>query len=271
VTTVVDPFGLSGRVAVVTGAAQGIGRACAASLARAGADVALCDLDGPGAAGAAAAVGDDFGVRTFGTAADVTDVSQMAAFAAQVHDELGAPAAWVHNAGGMGGRPTVPVVDVDVDDWDAVVRINLRGSFVACQAGARAIRRGPDGGRGGAIVLIASLQGVVAAPHLSAYAAAKAGVVHLTRTLALELAPDIRVNGVAPSFTETPATRAVVTPERKAASEAAIPLRRVGQPDDIAGLVTVLASPIAAFVTGQTLIADGGLSLTTARPTRDRE
>ena len=74
-----------------------------------------------------------------------------------------------------------------------------------------------------------------------------------------------------PSFTETPATRAVVTPERKAASEAAIPLRRVGQPDDIAGLVTVLASPIAAFVTGQTLIADGGLSLTTARPTRDRE
>jgi NAD(P)-dependent dehydrogenase (short-subunit alcohol dehydrogenase family) len=116
---------------------------------------------------------------------------------------------------------------------------------------------------------VCSLQGMRASPHLATYGAAKAAVAHLTQTLALEYGPQgIRVNAVAPSFVETPASAALVTKERREASIRAIPLGFLSQPPDIAGTVLALASELTRFVTGQIIIADGGLSLTTARPHR---
>jgi 3-oxoacyl-[acyl-carrier protein] reductase len=119
------------------------------------------------------------------------------------------------------------------------------------------------------IVNVCSLQGVQASPQLAVYGAAKAGVAHLTKTLALEYAHrHIRVNAVAPSFVETPASAAMVSPERREASLRAIPLGFISRPADIAGTVLAMAGDLTRFVTGQLVVADGGLSLTTARPHR---
>jgi 3-oxoacyl-[acyl-carrier protein] reductase len=135
--------------------------------------------------------------------------------------------------------------------------------------GGRNEQTGDEPEPSAAIVVVSSVQGIVGSPHLVAYGAAKAGLIHLVRTLALELAPDrIRVNAIAPSIIETPSVAALVDPERRRASEASIPLGRIGRVEDVAGLAVTLASPLGAYVTGQTLVVDGGLSLTTARPTR---
>ena len=172
----------------------------------------------------------------------------------------------VHNVGGWAGTRPAAVVDTDPDDWDAVIGLNLRATFLGCRAVAR---RMIDVGRGGAIVNLCSLQGLRASAQMAAYGAAKAGVAHLTQTLAVELAPHgIRVNAVAPAFIDTPASRANVSEERRQLSASTIPLGRIGVPFDIAGPVVFLASPLSAFVTGQTIAVDGGLTTTVLRPPR---
>jgi 3-oxoacyl-[acyl-carrier protein] reductase len=256
---------LSGKAAVVTGAAQGIGRACAVLLAEAGADVVCVDLDERGLVETNAAVR-AAGRRGVILTGDVRDpqVADLTADAAL--DELGRLDIAVHNVGGWAGTQPAAVVELDPDDWDAVIALNLRATFLGCRAAAR---RMIDGGRGGAIVNLCSLQGLRASAQMAAYGAAKAGVAHLTQTLAVELAPHgIRVNAVAPSFIDTPASRANVSEERRRLSAETIPLRRIGEPFDIAGPVVWLASPLAAFVTGQTIAVDGGLTTTVLRPPR---
>lgn len=254
-------FGLDGCVAVVTGGGQGLGRAICEALASVGARVAVLDIDGELAEDVAASLPGE----TLALALDVRQKAEIDDAVADVVRHLGPVRVWVNNVGGMASVSPGPSLDVGQADFERVVELNLTGTFLACQAAIATMRASG----GGSIVNVCSLQGVQAAPQLAAYGAAKAGVAHLTKTLALEHARDgIRINAVAPSFVETPASASMVSPERRAQSLQAIPLGFISTPPDIAGTVLAFASDLTRFVTGQVLVADGGLSLTTARPYR---
>jgi 7-alpha-hydroxysteroid dehydrogenase len=260
-----DPFGLDGRTAVVTGGGQGLGRAICEALAAAGARIAVVDHDADLADDVARALPGE----SIAIVADVRSKADLDDVASEVAARLGAIRTWVNNVGGMAGAPAGPSVEVPQADFERVVELNLTATFLSCQT---AIASMLSGGTGGTIVNVCSLQGVQAAPQLAAYGAAKAAVAHLTRTLALEYARSgIRINAVAPSFVETPASTALVSPERREQSIRAIPLGFISAPSDVAGTVLAFASDLTRFVTGQLVLADGGLSLTTARPHRGAE
>jgi 3-oxoacyl-[acyl-carrier protein] reductase len=253
-STLATLVGLTGKVAVVTGGGQGLGLGIAQALTAAGARVVVLDID------------DSLGESAVGMAADVRDQAMLEAVVARIEAELGPVSVWVNNVGGMAAAPPGPTIDLSADDLSRVLELNVTGTLLACQVALRSMLAA---GSGGAIVNVCSLQGVKASPHIAAYGLAKAAVAHLTQTLALEYADrGVRVNAVAPSFVETPASSAFVTAERRAVSLAAIPLGFISQPADVAGTVLALASDLTRFVTGQLIVADGGLSLTTARPHR---
>jgi NAD(P)-dependent dehydrogenase (short-subunit alcohol dehydrogenase family) len=196
--------------------------------------------------------------------ADLADPAAWRAAVVQAAGELGEIDGLVNNAATVIGAPA-SLAEQDLDDFSATLAMNGTSVLAATQAAAE-LMRGP-----GAVVNIASLQGTNASPGLYQYGAAKAAVIQLTKSLALELAPrHVRVNAVAPAMTLTPAVTAGVSPERRAASIEAIPLGYAGEAEDIAGTVCFLLSDHARFITGHVLVADGGLSLTTARPHRGR-
>ncbi len=257
-----DLFGLTGRVAVVTGGAQGLGRGISELFAAVGAKVAVLDID----VELAEDVARSLPTESIAIGVDIRHRAELDGALAEVLRRLGAPRTWVNNVGGLAGVAAGPTLELTASDLERVLELNVTGTLLACQC---AIASLIATGEGGAIVNICSLQGMRGSPHLAAYGAAKAAVAQLTQTLALEHAPDgIRVNAVAPSFVETPASAALVSAERREASVRAIPLGFISDPADIAGTVLALASDLTRFVTGQVIIADGGLSLTTARPHR---
>jgi NAD(P)-dependent dehydrogenase (short-subunit alcohol dehydrogenase family) len=171
----------------------------------------------------------------------------------------------VNNVGGMGAVTARRFEELSVSEWDELVSFNLRPTFLVTRAVLQSAAR--DALR--AIVNVGASLGERAAPHLSAYGAAKAAISQLTRTLAVELGPEgVRVNCVAPGFTSTPAAAHHVTDERRRATANSVPLGRVAVPDEMADAVVFLASDFASFVSGQTLIVDGGLLCTTLRAPR---
>jgi NAD(P)-dependent dehydrogenase (short-subunit alcohol dehydrogenase family) len=262
-------LGLGGRVAAVTGGANGIGRACALALAGEGAIVVSLDLDRDGSDELVTLSAPMPGsvVALIGDACDPVALARVVERAADVGgldiavNVVGSPGRVQQPAAQAG-----PTMQMTAQDWSSVVDATLLPTFVGCKAFAQAMI---DGGRPGSIVNIGASLGIRAAPHHAAFAAAKAGVHHLTQSLSFELAPhQIRVNCIAPLFVETPGSRAAVSDARRQLSAAAIPLGRVAQPEDIAGPVLFLASRLSSFVTGQTLLVDGGLFCTTLRPPR---
>ena len=239
---------LSGKVALVTGSTRGIGRSIASTLAAAGARVAVVGRDTANAQAVAADLGDAH--RGFGC--DVSDPTQVAALVAAVEEQLGSCDILVNNAGITRDNLMLRMKD---DDWDAVLDANLRSAFVAIRAASRGMMKR----RWGRIINITSVVGLMGNKGQANYAASKAGLIGLTKSVAKELASrNIVCNAVAPGFIQTDMTDAM-TAEARAVLQGQIPLERLGAPGDVAQAVAFLASDMAAYMTGQVLVVDGGL------------
>ena len=244
---------LSGKIVLVTGAQQGIGRAIALRCAAAGADVAVNWLDDEAAAQAIAGEIRAGGRRALTVRADVARLAAVEAMVAAVEDGLGPIDALVNNAGVF---PRVPFLELRESDWDYVLDVNLKGTCFCAQAVAK---RMVAAGRPGAIVNLTSGAAYRGSPRGAHYCASKGGVVSLTRQMALELAAyRIRVNAIAPGLTDTAQPRYGSSEAEIAATAQTIPLGRIAQPDDIARTAVFLASEEAGFVTGQILHVNGG-------------
>lgn len=263
-------LGLTDKVSVITGAANGIGRACAHELARAGTHVVISDL--PGERAAAEQVAKE--VRALGREALVVDAdasreSDFETLVAAALERFGRIDVGVNNAGRTGRPPEgagAPLfhkptsLEAGLDYWNEMLEVGLTSVYLGARAFARAmVSREIQG----SIINISGHAGMRASVGLAPYGAAKAGVIHLTKTLGAELAPHgVRVNSVAPGATDTRALRQYFAdPKRRERAAAGVPMGRVGTPEDIARVVVLMASDLAGWVTGQTLSADGGQSI----------
>lgn len=240
---------LAGQVAVVTGGSRGIGLAISRALAAAGARVAVIGRDGARAAQAATSLAGD---GHAGYACDVADAAAVQGVLERLQAELGEVSVLVNNAGITRDNLVVRLRD---EDWEAVLATNLRGPFNTIRAVARGMMRR----RAGSIVNVTSVVGITGNAGQANYAASKAGLIALTKSVAKELASrGIRCNAVAPGYIETDMTAALDEAQAAAIRER-IPLGRFGQPEDVAELVRFLAGPAARYITGQVVVVDGGL------------
>ena len=263
-------LGLEDRVALVTGAGNGIARATAHQLAEAGCDVAVVDRDVEAAERTVAEVTAK-GRKAVAIEADVTDPAAPAAMVDRAVAALGPISVAVNVAGGTAGV-NKSFLDITIEEWHRPLALNLDSTFLSVQAEAIAMVKA---GLRGTIVNVGSSRGVTAAPNLSPYGAANAGVIHFTKTAAIELAPYcIRVNCLIPGTHWTVGTRAHMNnPDAPASvreffakSAAATPLGDLGAPEQTAGVALFLASELSSYMTGNSVVSDGGILHTTARP-----
>jgi len=243
---------LQDRVALVTGAAQGIGRAIAEGLAADGAKVVVSDINGEGAAAAAAAIAETYGVATAAVAGNVADATDAVAMVQAASEQLGGLHIVVNNAGIT--RDAL-LLRMKEGEWDAVLSVNLKGAFLVTQAAVRPMAKA----RWGRIINIASIVGAMGNAGQANYVAAKAGLIGLTKTVAREYAArGITANAVAPGFIATAMTE-VLSDDIKQNLLAQIPMGALGTPADVAAAVRFLASEAAGYITGQVLHVNGGM------------
>ncbi|SMH62614.1 glucose 1-dehydrogenase [Azospirillum agricola] len=250
-------FDLTGRTALVTGASSGLGRHFAGVLARAGARVAIAARRAEALADTRAAI-EAAGGSAVAIAMDVTDPASVRRAVGEASDALGGIDILVNNAGITTSRP---FLDMEEEEWDRVLDTNLTGcARVAREVGRRMRDKGQNGGKGGgAIVNIASILGLRVAGQLSSYIASKAGVVHLTKAMALELARhDIRVNALCPGYLETEMNADFFASPAGQTLIKRIPQRRLGRLDELDGPLLLLASDAGSYMTGSVIAADGG-------------
>jgi len=242
---------LDDKIAIVTGAGQGIGKAIATKLAAEGATVVVTDLN----EGTAKETADGLGNGSVGLQLDVTDRDSVDATVAQVKEQLGRIDVLVNNAG---WDKAEPFVDSEVATWDRIIAINLYGQLHTCHA-VLPVMAEQGGGR---VVNIGSDSGRVGSSGEAVYSAAKGGVIAFTKTIAREMArAGVTANCVSPGPTDTELFASIGGEKLRAALTKAIPLKRLGQPEDLANAVAFLASDEAAFITGQTVSVSGGLTM----------
>jgi NAD(P)-dependent dehydrogenase (short-subunit alcohol dehydrogenase family) len=249
----VSLFDLTGKTAFVTGASRGIGRAIAVALAQAGADVALVARTAEGLADTAADV-TALGRKAIVIPADVTSQTEVVDAAAAAIDQLGHVDVVVNNAGGSNFM--VSFRDLRLSGWDKLIKLNLTSAVYVCHAFAGHLLDR----RSGSVINVASVAGVASSPLISPYGAAKAGLISLTKTLAVEWAADgVRVNALCPGWTATDLNRTLWDdPVTGPATVAGVPMHRWATAQEMAGPAVFLASDAASYVTGQSLVVDGG-------------
>lgn len=249
-------FDLKGKVAIVTGSRRGMGRGIAERLAYAGANVVISDVDLAECEKAAKQISEMHRVQALAVKCDVSKKNEVDNLIAKTLERFGKLDIMVNNAGIY---VTKAFLEYTEEEWDKIISINLKGVYLCSQAAAKEMAKQ----KYGKIVNIASIAGIKSFPAAAGYCASKAGIIHLTREMAMELAAvHINVNAVAPGLIETPMTRSIM--EDKKALEgtlAAIPWKRAGEPSDIANAVHYLVSDEADYVTGHTLVVDGGWTL----------
>lgn len=253
---VVGQFSLEGRVAIVTGSGQGIGKAIALTFAGAGANLVIADINSVTAKSTADEV-KDLGREALVVSVDVCDKRQVDNMLSKTLERFKCVDVLVNNAGG--GYTTVPLLEMSEEDWDKFVTLNLKSAFLCCKAVGKVMVQQ----KRGSIVNMASMVVFGAYPLGANYSAAKAGVKNLTETLAVELGPyNIRVNALAPGVVETPMTAELYQkrPELKEQRLRNIPLKRLGRPEDIAKVALFLASDASGYVSGQTIVINGAMA-----------
>ena len=247
-----DHFNLSGKVALITGGSKGIGKYVAMELAKAGAKIVIASRHPEEGRQVAQEIEKSYG-PAMALYADISRIDTLPPMVEAAIDRMGKIDILINNAG---TNIRKPALDFREDEWDTVLNTNLKGTFFCSQVVAKTMT---DNG-GGKIINISSAAGGNAVPWLTPYSVSKAGIIHLTRALAIEWARyNITVNAVAPSYMETPLTREWLSdPKRRDLIAKRSPLNRVGQPTDLIGAILLFASDDSNFITGQTLFVDGG-------------
>lgn len=245
-------FDLTGKTAIITGGANGIGKASALRLAQAGANIVIADLNMDDAKAAAKEI-ESFGVKALAVECNILKDEDLVAMVDQAMSEFGGINILINNAGGGGGGRENPF-KISVDDFRRDFELNVFSAWRLCQLCVPHMKASGYG----SIVITTSMSSINKSPNMSGYAASKAAVNHMVANLAHDFGPEVRINAVGPGATRTDALKSVLTPEIEERMLSGTPIKRLGEADDIAGAMLYFASPISEWVSGQTLFVNGG-------------